>query len=225
MRVLRASGENISPSDDASLFREMLSDGLFEDVSITSLGSNQVSIPALYGIIQGREFTNSAETITVELPASGTATGYIYVQYDLNATPIGTIESALAPFTPVYDDINSGGSVAQMVLATYQASAIAVTSITSAYENAAPGGKYETSITLLASSWNSSNQITISDAKISPQKEIILTYPSNMTDAQFTAYRAAGIRPYGNIGNGSMTLKAVDGKPTVNLPMILIIKG
>lgn len=225
MRVIRSAGQNISPSDDGALYNQVFSDGLFRDAAISSLGSNQVSVPALYGIIQGREFTNSAETIEVELPASGTATGYIYVQYDLAANPIGTIESALAPFTPVYDDLNSTGTLAQMVIATYQASSVAVTSLTLTYEMAKVyGSGKEINVTLNSTAW-SSDLITISDVHIDPDAEITLTYPPTLTDEQFEAYQDAIIRPYGAVQAGSMQLKAVGGAPGINLPMILIIKG
>lgn len=225
MRVIRSAGQNISPSDDGALYNQVFSDGLFRDAAISSLGSNQVSVPALYGIIQGREFTNSAETIEVELPASGTATGYIYVQYDLAANPIGTIESALAPFTPVYDDLNSTGTLAQMVIATYQASSVAVTSLTLTYEMAKVyGSGKEISVTLNSTAW-SSDLITISDVHIDPAAEITLTYPPTLTDEQYEAYQDANIRPYGAVQAGSMQLKAVNGAPGINLPMVLIIKG
>ena len=225
MRVIRSAGQNISPSDDGALYNQVFSDGLFRDAAISSLGSNQVSVPALYGIIQGREFTNSAETIEVELPASGTATGYIYVQYDLAANPIGTIESALAPFTPTYEDLNSTGTMAQMVIATYQASSVAVTSLTLAYEMAKVyGSGREINVTLNTSAW-SSDLITISDVHITPDAEITLTYPPTLTDEQFDAYQDANIRPYGAVQNGSMQLKAVGGAPGINLPMTMIIKG
>lgn len=225
MRVIRSAGQNISPSDDGALYNEIFSDGLFEDASINSLGSNQVSISALYGIIQGREFTNAAETITVELPASGTGTGYIYVQYDLAADPIGTIESALAPFTPQYDDLNSTGTLAQMIIATYEATAVAVTDITPSYEIATVHGTgTEIEITLESANW-SSNLYTITDSHISPDAEITLTYPPTLTDAQFSAYQDACIRPYGSVSSGSMQLKAVGGSPSIDLPLILIVKG
>lgn len=225
MRVIRSAGQNISPSDDGALFHQILTDGLFEDVAINSLGSNQVAIPALYGIIQGREFTNSAETIEVALPDTGTSTGYIYIQYDLAANPIGTIGSALAPFTPVYDDLNSTGTLAQMVIATYQASSVAVTSLTLAYEMAKVyGSGREINVTLNTSAW-SSDLITISDVHITPDAEITLTYPPTLTDEQFDSYQDANIRPYGAVQNGSMQLKAVGGAPGINLPMTMIIKG
>lgn len=173
MRVLRATGENISPSDDASLFSQVFkTDGLFSSVTITSLGSNQVSIPALYGIIQGREFTNAAETLSVVLPGSGTATGYIYVQYDLAANPIGTLGSALAPFTPTYEDINGNGTVAQMVIATYTASTVAVTDITAAYTLAAVNAQKTVTATLVSGNWSSG------------MYSLETTYPSSLYDLE-----------------------------------------
>ena len=225
MRVIRATGENISPSDDGSLFQNILDNGLFEDVTFTSLGSNQVSVPALYGILQGREFTNAAETLSVVLPGSGTATGYIYVQYDLAANPIGTLESALAPFTPVLGEINSTDTVAQMVIATYTASAIAVTDIQPAYDIAVShGSRYEADITLAHTSW-ASDLITITDAHIDPSKMNILSYPATLSDSEYEAYMNAQIRPYGAITAGSMQLKAVNGAPTIDLPLVLIVRN
>lgn len=224
MRVVRASGENISPSDDGSLFQNVLNNGLFEDVTITSLGSNQVSVPALYGILQGREFTNSSQTLDVVLPTSGTATGYIYVQYDLNNDPIGTLESVLAPFTPTLGDINGTDTVAQMVIATYEASAIAVTDITMNYtKGSIKGARYEADITLTTSSW-SGGLYTVTDAHIDPNKMNILTYDPTITDSQFNVYLASMIRPYGAVQSGQLQLKAVGGTPSVDLPMVLIVR-
>lgn len=224
MRVIRSAGQNISPSDDGALYNQVFSDGLFRDAAISSLGSNQVSVPALYGIIQGREFTNSAETIEVELPASGTATGYIYVQYDLAANPIGTIESALAPFTPTYEDINSTGTLAQMVIATYQASSVAVTSLTPVYEiSRVNGAGTVINVTLATTGWNASDEYTVSDAHISTDAEITLTYPATLSDAEFEAYQDAVIRPTA-VSSQSMKLKAMGGAPSIALPLQLIVK-
>lgn len=224
MRVLRASGENISPSDDGALFHEVFSNGLFTECEISSLGSNQVSIGALYGILQGRDFTNSATTVNVALPSGADTTGYIYVQIDLTADPIGTIESALAPFTPTVEDINSTGTVAQYVLATYEASAVAVTSLTPVWEYASVhGSRYETTITLSSSSWSSS-LYTVTDSHIDPDKLNILTYSPSISDQDFEAYVDALIRPYGTVQTGSLQLKAVNGAPTRDLDMVLIVR-
>ena len=65
-KVIRATGSNVSPAEDARLFRQMFpDDGLFQDITITSLGSNQVSIPGMYGIMEGRDFTTDPMTLNV----------------------------------------------------------------------------------------------------------------------------------------------------------------
>lgn len=133
MRVIRNSGQNVSPSDDGRLYNQAFEDGLFEATSITSLGENLVGLGAMYGIICGRDFTAESQSVNVLLPDDGTETGYIYIQYDTTTEDIITIESALAPFTPQYDDINTSGTICQMILAEYEANSVAVTDITSVY--------------------------------------------------------------------------------------------
>ena len=136
MRVIRSAGQNVSPSDDGRLYDQAFDDGLFADAAITHLGTNNVAIGALYGIICGRDFTAEAQTVQVELPESDTATGYIYVEIDTSSDDVITIGSALAPFTPTYEDINTNGAVVQMIIAEYAASAVAVTSIDAVYPTA-----------------------------------------------------------------------------------------
>jgi hypothetical protein len=141
MRVIRSAGQNVSPADDGRLYSKAFADGLFEDVAITSLGTNLVSIGALYGIICGRDFTAEAQNITVVLPETETsAEGVIYVEIDISSDDVITIGSSLKPFTPTYEDINLNGAVAQMIIAEYTASPVAVTDITSVYPVATAGG-------------------------------------------------------------------------------------
>ena len=136
MRVIRSSGQNVSPSDDGRLYQQAFEDGLFESTTINSLGGNLVSIGAMYGIMQGRDFTVEAQNINVELPSEDDTTGYIYVQFDTTTSDVITVESALAPFTPTYEDINTGGTICQMIIAEYTANAVAVTTINSSYPTA-----------------------------------------------------------------------------------------
>lgn len=140
MRVIRSAGQNVSPSDDGRLYDQIFTDGLFEDATVTALGGNNIALSALYGVICGRDFTAEAQTINATLPEADTASGYIYVEIDTSADDIITIGTALAPFTPTYENINTNGAVAQMVIATYEASAVAVTSVTATYEKASAGG-------------------------------------------------------------------------------------
>lgn len=82
----------------------------------------------------------------------------------------------------------------------------------------------ETDIVLSSASW-ANDEYTITNVIIDPNREIILTYPSTLTDAEYQAYKDADIRPYGSITSGSMTLKAVNGAPTIDLPMTILVKG
>lgn len=141
MRVIRSAGQNVSPADDGRLYSKAFADGLFEDVAISSLGTNLVSIGALYGIICGRDFTAEAQNINVVLPETeGTTEGVIYVEIDISSDDVITIGSALKPFTPTYEDINMNGVVAQMVIAEYTATPVAVTDVTTVYPVATAGG-------------------------------------------------------------------------------------
>lgn len=140
MRVIRSAGQNVSPSDDGRLYDQIFTDGLFEDATVTALGGNNIALSALYGVICGRDFTAEAQTINATLPEADTANGYIYVEIDTSSDDIITIGTALAPFTPTYENINTNGAVAQMVIATYEASAVAVTSVTPTYTKASAGG-------------------------------------------------------------------------------------
>lgn len=140
MRVIRSAGQNVSPSDDGRLYDQIFTDGLFEDATVTALGGNNIALSALYGVICGRDFTAEAQTINATLPEADTANGYIYVEIDTSSDDIITIGTALAPFTPTYENINTNGAVAQMVIATYEASAVAVTSVTATYAKASAGG-------------------------------------------------------------------------------------
>ena len=79
-------------------------------------------------------------------------------------------------------------------------------------------------VTLDHTAW-SNDLYTVTDASIDPTKEMFITYPPTLTDDEYEAYQDAGIRPYGAITSGSMTLKATGGAPDVDLPMILLIRG
>lgn len=137
MRVVRAAGQNVSPSDDGRLFDQIFSDGLFTDTTFTNLGGNRVQVGAMYGDLCGRDFTIEQMTLAVTLPeGEGESIGYIYVEIDTSSEDVISLNSVLAPFTPTYEDINTNGAVAQMILAEYTASAVAVTSVTAVYEKA-----------------------------------------------------------------------------------------
>ena len=142
-KVIRATGANVSPAEDARLFRQMCqADGLFYDAEITARGGGQVYIPSLYGILEGRDFTTDPINLNVELPNSD-GTGYILVRFDTTTDNIISITSELAPYTPTYEDINAGGTICEMILATYTATPTQVSTITMTYSKANFGGKMD----------------------------------------------------------------------------------
>jgi hypothetical protein len=105
------------------------------------LGANNVQIGTIYGDLCGRDFTIEQQTVAVALPeGEGETTGYIFVEIDTSAETPLSVGSALAPFTPTYEDVNVNGAVAQMIIAEYTASAVAVTSITAKYSRVSAGG-------------------------------------------------------------------------------------
>lgn len=83
----------------------------------------------------------------------------------------------------------------------------------------------EVPVTLAVGSWSDADTQTITDPAIDPDKEIILTYDPAMLDGPYEALQDAGIRPYGAITSGSMTVKAVGGAPDADLDIILLIRG
>lgn len=162
-KVIRATGANVSPSEDARLFRQMFqADGLFYDAEITARGGSQVYIPSLYGILEGRDFTTDPMNLNVELPNSD-GTGYILVRFDTTTDDIISIVSELAPYTPVYDDINAGGTVCEMILATYTATPTQVSTITMTYSKANFGGKMEGTLNTGDTSISFSNPLFTND--------------------------------------------------------------
>ena len=141
MRLIRSTGQNVSPSDDGRLFDQIFTDGLFADTTFAMLGANNVQIGTIYGDLCGRDFTIEHQTVAVALPeGEGETTGYIFVEIDTSAETPLSVGSALAPFTPTYEDVNVNGAVAQMIIAEYTASPVAVTSITAKYSRVSAGG-------------------------------------------------------------------------------------
>lgn len=180
-KVIRATGANVSPAEDARLFKQMFNvDGLFYDATITARGSNQVYIPALYGIMQGRDFTTDPMNFNVELPNSD-GSGYILVKFDTTTDDIISIESKLAPYTPTYEDINAGGTVCEMIIATYTATPTQVSTITMTYEKANFGGKMEKTLTTGATSISFQNPLFTNNTWFDIYTDAIAVVPINWT--------------------------------------------
>ena len=130
MKLIRYEGENVTPSDDAILYRTFLSDGLFATVTPT-FTSGDITIPAMRGVICGRDFTTDIETLTAVLASSGTITGQIYMWIDMEDVtyPLSIkIRNSVGSLSD--DDINNGGRYYGLEIAQYTANTSAVTGVT-----------------------------------------------------------------------------------------------
>lgn len=147
-KVIRATGANVSPAEDARLYRQMFSqDGLFNSIEITARGGNQLYIPAMYGILEGRDFTTDPMTIEAELPSSSTGNGVIYIRFDTTTDNIISVNAELTEnYTPTYEDINAGGTICDMVIGYYDANASQVTNVVSSIPKAGFGGYMEATL-------------------------------------------------------------------------------
>ena len=164
MRVVRSAGENVSPSDDGRLFAQIFDDGLFTDATFTALGTNNVQISPVYGDLCGRDFTIEQMTVQVELPeGEGTETGVIYIEIDTSSDDVITVNSALDPFTPTYEDINTNGAVAQMVIAEYSATSLGVSSVTAAYTKLIKAGNVLQNLATVESGSTASQNYAVGD--------------------------------------------------------------
>lgn len=84
-------------------------------------------------------------------------------------------------------------------------------------------GNVVKNVVLSASKW-ASDAYTITDPDITGSNIVFLTYPSSISDEMYSAIQSANIRVT-NQTNGSITLQALGGAPSINLTVTLIIQG
>lgn len=76
-------------------------------------------------------------------------------------------------------------------------------------------------VTLASASW-SSDQYTVSNSALTLNKVKFLSVPTSITDAQREAISSANIVPIAE-AEGSITLKAIDDAPSIDVPIQIII--
>lgn len=106
--------------------------GIGSGCQVTAVSGLQIHVAAGWGIIKGCLFTISEETITVTASSSGTVNGRLLLQLDV-ATGTGSFITQAAATLPalIREDINTNGTIYQIVLATYQVSDTAVSGLQS----------------------------------------------------------------------------------------------
>jgi len=131
--------KQIAPINDVRLFKKMFPvNGILRGCVLTHLGSNQVSITAGTGILEGEDYEVTAETLLVQLASSGTMPGRIYVHCDLSdtVTPISILSVCASSLPALVQDANflETNGVWEEELATYTGSTTAITSLTTTYK-------------------------------------------------------------------------------------------
>lgn len=126
-------GQEVTPEDDGKLydFFALGETCIVTGCGVTSLGGNQLRIADGWGLIKGRQFVVEAQTVNATLSTSGTVDGRLILEVDLGATPPIAFKTQKAPLSALtQQDINAGGTVYQMPLATYRVSTASVSDIT-----------------------------------------------------------------------------------------------
>lgn len=126
-------GAIVTPADDAALYAHFDNrSGILSGMEIAHLGANQISVGGGRGMICGRTFVVESETILATLATSGTQSGRLLVQINLGNpdAPISFMTQAASVLPDlVQEDLNAGGTVYQLVLATYSVSTTAVSNL------------------------------------------------------------------------------------------------
>lgn len=129
-------GQNITPADDAAIYAHFdARSGTISGCEVTHLGSNQIRVAAGRGMVCGRQFVTEDTTVLATLADTGTLQGRLIVQVDIGNTeqPIQLITQAAATLPELtQEDLNAGGTVYQLPLATYTVSNVAVSDLVAA---------------------------------------------------------------------------------------------
>ncbi len=141
IKLKQVNGGVVTSLDDALLYSELYTgSGIISGCTVTLTGNNQLNIADGRGVACGRFFTISGdESVLAQLSTSGTMQGRVLVRIDLSniQSPI-SIVTQVAETLPdlVQEDLNAGGDVYEIPLATYQVTETAVSGLTSAQQSA-----------------------------------------------------------------------------------------
>lgn len=133
INLKRYNNALVTPKDDALLYDFIINgSGVFEGLTVVHLGANQLLVSAGRGIIMGRDFTAAEETILAQLSPSGTQQGRLIIRIDMANTE-SPVEFAtqVAPTLPplVQEDINRGGTIYELPIATYDADELQINNL------------------------------------------------------------------------------------------------
>lgn len=122
----------VNPVDDGVLYNALAGEsGILTGCGLTAVGGAQVQIRDGYLILCGRVCKVSQEVLHANLSANGTQEGQLVAVIDLsNAENPIKLETRLPKGDVMQGDINAGGTVYELEIATYTADELSVKSIT-----------------------------------------------------------------------------------------------
>ncbi len=136
VRILQFNESAVTPIDDAELYRFLFSyeSGIFKGCNITKGTGNKIKISSGRIVICGRVVVLEDEEINAKLSPSGTQNGRLILRIDISKG----LEEAAQLYTQVsanssklvQEDINAGGTIYELLLASYTCNEIDISNLT-----------------------------------------------------------------------------------------------
>ena len=132
VEMKQKAGANVTPKDDAILYDFLIADsGVVEGCVASAIGGTQMKMTSGRGVILGRVFVIEAETIQATLPTTTeTQNGRLLVRINGTTQEITLVTQAAASLPALQkEDINRGGTLYELELATYKISKTVITDL------------------------------------------------------------------------------------------------
>ena len=141
VEMKQKAGTNVTPKDDALLYDFLIADsGVVEGCVASAIGGTQMKITSGRGVILGRVFVIEAETIQATL--TETQNGRLLVRINGTTQEIALVTQAAASLPALQkEDINRGGTLYELELATYKISKTVITDLQVTAHTIAPHPK------------------------------------------------------------------------------------
>lgn len=138
IQLVTYANQTVTPTNDAIIYEKAIDqNGIFYGCNVT-VTSNNVNITGGYGIICGREFVISSESIAVTLAPSGTLDGRLYVRLDLADAdaPIQLLTATGNTLPPLEQDsdVNYTNGTYEMELATFTVGVSALSDVVETFD-------------------------------------------------------------------------------------------
>lgn len=134
INLITWANQTVTPKDDAIVQDACAGrSGILYGCGVTASG-NTLTVASGYGIIKGRLFEVTSDTLSITLPSSGTLKGVLYLKLDLSnsAEPLRFIAVANSTQYQVQQDanVNFDSGVFELEMATFDVSSSGISNLT-----------------------------------------------------------------------------------------------